>query len=171
MRRKTVEESYNGGTTQPLSKASQSVHLRRRRAADGGEPGDGVQRDGAGTFTWQWWPEGPQKQDPAAEENYDEQGQLTLAYVTTTPGTIDPNNWWQAQTDALGHRMYHQRQTTAGVAYPLIDESTDGLRPETILDTQYSVLSGVRTLQGYRRYVLGPDPDEFLAWIDLDTAH
>jgi RHS repeat-associated protein len=124
----------------------------------------------SGAFTWQWWPEGPQKEDPAAQENYDEQGQLTLAYVTTTPGTIDPNNWWQAQTDALGHRLYHERQTAAGVAYPLIDESTDGLRPETILDTQYSVLSGVRTLQGYRRYVLGPDPDEFLAWIDLDNT-
>jgi RHS repeat-associated protein len=126
------------------------------------------QNQPSGSFSYQWWPEGPQKEDSSLQENYDEQGQLTLAYVTATPGMIDPSNWWQARTDALGHRMYHQRQTTAGIAYPLIDESTNGLRPETILDTQYSVLSGTQTLQGYRRYVLGPNSDEYLAWVDLD---
>jgi RHS repeat-associated protein len=66
--------------------------------------------------------------------------------------------------------MYHERQTAPGVAYPIIYESTDGLRPETILDYQYSVTPSGLTFQGYRRYVLGPDPDEFLAWIDLDNT-
>jgi RHS repeat-associated protein len=32
------------------------------------------------------------------------------------------------------------------------------------------VLSGVNTFQGYRRYVLGPNPDEVLAFRDFDTG-
>ncbi|MHB8530270.1 MAG: hypothetical protein ACYC8V_12285, partial [Caulobacteraceae bacterium] len=72
--------------------------------------------------------------------------------------------------DPLGHRMYHERQTTLGTAYPLIYEATDGLRPETVLDRQYSVLGTNETFQGFRRYVLGPNPDEFLAFRDFEAG-
>jgi len=59
----------------------------------------------------------------------------------------------------------------AGVPYPAFYHSTDGLRPETVLDWQYSQpATGSATFQGYRRYVLGPDPDERWAFIDFTTS-
>ncbi|MHB8530359.1 MAG: hypothetical protein ACYC8V_12735, partial [Caulobacteraceae bacterium] len=109
-----------------------------------------------GSYPYTWQPEGPLNQNDKLQNNYDEQNQLTLAFITVTPGVKDQNDWWQAQTDPLGHRMYHERQTTLGTAYPLIYEATDGLRPETVLDWQYSVLGTNETFQGFRRYVLGP---------------
>ncbi len=99
----------------------------------------------------------------------DEEGQLRIARITVTPGVIDPANVMQTHTDALGHTMYHERRTAAGAAYPEYYHSTDGLRPETVVDFQWSQpASGGAVFQCYRDYVLGPGPDERWAWRDMD---
>ena len=75
---------------------------------------------------------------------------------------------------------FHYRQTTAGQTYPFIYHSTDGLRPETILEWQClqtapnaPVCTGTGT--GVRRYILGPDPDERWSFLDsngtIDSPH
>ncbi|HEV2364398.1 MAG TPA: Ig-like domain-containing protein [Caulobacteraceae bacterium] len=114
--------------------------------------------------TYSYWAEAPLKAVTSSynELDYDEQNQLARVE--------NPSNvWWQTQIDALGHRFSHALQTSP--TYTLIDETTDGLRPETVMDWQYSVTSGVETLQGTRDFVLGPDPDEYLAWVDFDSGH
>ncbi|MGI8839329.1 MAG: RHS repeat-associated core domain-containing protein [Caulobacteraceae bacterium] len=121
------------------------------------------------SYPYSYWPEGGLYQDEARQNRYNELGKLTFAYITPTPGVIDTSNWWKGTVDPLGHLMQHIRHPAAGVPYPNIQHSTDGLRPETVLDWQYQVpVSGPTVLQGVRKYVLGPDPDERWAFIDLN---
>ncbi len=121
------------------------------------------------SYPYTWWPEGPMLQDDQRQGQYDETGQLMNAYVTVTPGTVDTNNFVLMRADALGHVAFHEPHPAAGAAYPQFYHATDGLRPETVLDLQYThPASGSPTLDGYRRYVLGPGDDERWAWEDID---
>src|SRR5665213_504355 len=123
-------------------------------------------------YPYTYWPEGPLEQNSALKGDYDENDRLMFAYLTVTPGVVDPNNYVENLIDPMGHLMYHNVHPAAGVPYPAFYHSTDGLRPETVLDWQYSQpVSGSATFQGYRRYVLGPDPDERWAFIDFDAGH
>jgi RHS repeat-associated protein len=122
-------------------------------------------------YAYSYWPEGPLEENDQLEGRYDETNQMMFMYITVTPGTIDPNNWEENGADALGHLFFHERHPAAGVAYPEFYHSTDGLRPENVLDWQYTQpVSGGAVFQGYRRYVLGPAPDERWAFLDFDGS-
>jgi len=125
-----------------------------------------------GSYPYTWWPEGPLKENDTLEGEYDENDRLMFAYPTVTPGMVDPNDYVENLIDPVGHLMYHDVHPVAGAAYPAFYHSTDGIRPETVLDWQYSQPpSGSASFQGYRRYVLGPNPDERWAFLDFDTSH
>ena len=119
---------------------------------------------GGTAFTW--WPEGPLKSNGVFQVNYQETG--ALAQVSwVSPSTAAE----YAQTDALGHTFYHSYAPSSGVAYPKWYHITDGLRPETVVDEQYTQpTSGGAVFQGYRNFVLGPNPDERWAFEDLNNA-
>jgi hypothetical protein len=126
-----------------------------------------------GGYAYSYWAEGGLDETNKLQANYDEFGKLTLAYITVTPGTVDPNDFDFMGVDALDHVYYHGRQTTAGDTHPFIYHDTDGLRPETIRDTQCTQTGGgvttcTGTGTGTRLYVLGPDPDERWSFLDMD---
>ena len=132
------------------------------------------------SYAYSYWPEGGLKQTDTFQANYNELNKAALTFITPTPGTVDPNNFDIQGTDALDHVYFHYRQTTAGQTYPFIYHSTDGLRPETILEWQClqtapnaPVCTGTGT--GVRRYILGPDPDERWSFLDsngtIDSPH
>ena len=124
-----------------------------------------------GTYAYTYWPEGPLEESNQLEADYDEQNALMIAYVVSG-GVVNPNDWEEITYDALGHLMLHKVHPEAGVAYPYWYHSTDGLRPENVLDSQYTYpTSGSPVFQGYRRYVLGPNPDERWAFLDFDPNH
>jgi len=119
-----------------------------------------------GGYAYSYWPEGGLKETDTLAANYDELGTMIEGFTTLTPGVIDPAYGEYVGVDALGHKYFHEAQTVAGQPYPFVYHSTDGLRPETILEWVYQGLNGApQTLQGTRRYVLGPDPDERWAYI------
>jgi len=123
------------------------------------------------SYPYSYWPEGPLKENDTLEGEYDENDRLMFAYAVNS-GVVDPNNYVENLIDPMGHLMYHDVHPAAHVPYPVFYHSTDGLRPETVLDWQYSQpASGSATFQGYRRYVLGPGPDERWAFIDFDADH
>jgi len=121
-------------------------------------------------YSYSWWPEGPLHQDDQRLARYDEVGKLVTVFPTVTPGVVDTNNWAVMGPDALGHIYFHERQKVAGTAFPFIYHSTDGLRPENVVDWQYQSSGGVLTLQGTRLYVLGPDPDERWLFVDINSG-
>jgi RHS repeat-associated protein len=125
------------------------------------------------SYPYTYWQEGELNETDTLQTNYNEFGKLMLAYITTTPGTIDPNNFDFMGVDALDHVYYHGRQASAGDTHPFIYHATDGLRPETILEWQCLQTGGGTptcsgTGTGTRRYILGPDPDERWAFLDMD---
>ena len=122
------------------------------------------------SYPYTYWPEGPLKQNDQLQASYNEAGKLVMAYITTTPGVIDPNNWEYMGADPLDHVLWRERQAVAGQSHPFFYLSTDGLRPETVLEWQYVAQHNVYTFQGYRRYVLGPGPDERWAFVDIDNT-
>lgn len=125
---------------------------------------------GQAAFAYTWWPEGPLKQSEAFFGNYDELNRVAVLYPIPTPGTVDPTNYVLNGYDALGHLASHQRHPPASAPCPTFTHATDGLRPETVLDGQTGGTGacGTGSFQGYRRFVLGPDPDERWAFLDFD---
>jgi RHS repeat-associated protein len=127
-----------------------------------------------GGYPYSYWQEGELNETDTLQTNYNEFGKLMLAYITTTPGTIDPNNFDFMGVDALDNVYYHGRQTAATEnSHPFIYHATDGLRPETVLELQCLQAGGGTpacsgTGTGARRYILGPDPDERWAFLDMD---
>ena len=122
------------------------------------------------SYPYTYWPEGPLMQDDQRKAEYDENNQLTYAYITPMAGTVDPNNREIMYLDPLGHLYYRTRQVNTTDAYPLWYHATDGLRPETIVDWQYTKAPGVSAvLQGTRDFLLGPNPDERWAFIETFT--
>jgi len=92
--------------------------------------------------------------------DYDEKRNLTAVRQAA-------NNFEQDYFDALGVRWYSYRNVPAAADESRI-ELTDGLRPEVAWERLYSTAEGASTatLVGTRYYVLGPNPDERLIWID-----
>ena len=92
--------------------------------------------------------------------DYDEKRNLTAVRQAA-------NNFEQDYFDALGVRWYSYRNAPAAADESRI-ELTDGLRPEVAWERLYSTAEGASTatLVGTRYYVLGPNPDERLIWID-----
>jgi RHS repeat-associated protein len=120
-------------------------------------------------YAYTYWPEGGLEQTDTVLARYNELGKLTNPSPTVVPGVVDPNNWEFVGIDALDHAYFHEAQTVSGQPYPFIYHWTDGLRPETILESQYQYQSGqTPVFQGNRRYVLGPDPDERWAFLDFN---
>ncbi|MBA3810417.1 MAG: RHS repeat-associated core domain-containing protein [Caulobacteraceae bacterium] len=123
-------------------------------------------------YPYTWWPEGPLMQDDKRLGQYNELGKLTKPLITLAPGVVDPDNWDSMAVDALDHVYAHSHQSVAGQTYPFIYHSTDGLRPENVVEWQFVGLNGgPTTQQGIRRYVLGPGPDERWAFLDFDAAN
>ncbi len=49
------------------------------------------QYQSVGGYAYTYWPDGGLDETDTFQANYDEFGKLVLAYITPTPGTIDPN--------------------------------------------------------------------------------
>jgi RHS repeat-associated protein len=97
---------------------------------------------------------------------YDEKRNLTKVALIATPASTDVD-WF----DALGVRVFSYRDDPAA-ADPHRMELTDGIRPEVVWEEMYStpVGSSTPTVLGKRYYVLGPNPDERLIYVDASLG-
>jgi len=105
---------------------------------------------------------------------YDELGRITYqgdnSGDTAYFGTYDP----------LGRTFQRQKTNPPGGVHgnptgtdTAVNFGFDGLRPETVSDAVLSMPDPggtTWTLLGWRHYVLGPNPDERLAFVDLNNA-
>lgn len=81
------------------------------------------------------------------------------------------NEQFRAYTrDALGERYWDRSFVTGGMDTAFRPYS-DGIRPEVSLEINYTLANGASSWvqQDTDLYVLGPNPDERLIWIDGDT--
>jgi RHS repeat-associated protein len=98
---------------------------------------------------------------------YDEKRNLAIS----RQGLAAAGNFDQDAFDALGVRWWSYRSAPAA-SDPHRRELTDGLRPEVVWEQLSSTAEGSSTpvVAGNRYYVLGPNPDERLIWIDATVT-
>jgi hypothetical protein len=116
-----------------------------------------------------WWPEGPLSNNASFYFYYDEMNNLTREQNILTPQLAVGTRY-----DALGRQVFWGNTTTTGTDNAAW-YSNDGIRPETVYEANLSrptgsVGIGTWATNGYRRYVLGPNADERLAFIDINGA-
>ena len=111
-----------------------------------------------------YWPEGPLSGDGVLQHLYDELG--GQAYALGAGGAQDI----QWSRDALGQAVFYGRVTGSGTQGAFM--GLDGSRPEAVLARITATPSGASspTVTGDRQYVLGPEPDERLAFADVDGS-
>jgi|GEM_PF-3162103 len=100
---------------------------------------------------------------------YDEMSNLTREQNIVTPQLAVG-----ARYDALGRQIFWGNTTTTGTDNAAW-YSNDGIRPEAVYEANLSrptgsVGIGTWATNGYRRYVLGPNAYERLAFIDINGA-
>jgi RHS repeat-associated protein len=117
--------------------------------------------------SYSWDSHGALSSDGVRSFFYDEKRNLTLA----RQGLASANNFDQDFFDALGMRWWSYR-SVPGAADPHRVELTGGLRPEVVWEELSNTAEGSTTpvVAGSRYYVLGPNPDERLIWIDASVA-
>lgn len=109
-----------------------------------------------------WW-EGPMSGDSQFGYHYDEQNRLKL--VTSGNGLYE-----SLARDAMGQLYYRAHKPDAGnLSYNYI--TGDGIRPEVSFDNVITMANGAPAVgHGSRQYFLGPNPDERLAYRDIDDV-
>ncbi len=110
--------------------------------------------------------DGPLSSDGVRNYYYDEKRNLAVSALITNASDTDYDRF-----DALGIRWFSYRSDPSA-ADPGRVELTDGLRPEVVWEERSSTPQGssTATVQGNHYYVLGPNPDERLIWIDATAA-
>lgn len=110
-------------------------------------------------------PAGPLLRDGVRDYYYDERRNLTKVALISNAASTDVD-WF----DGLGVRVYSRRNDPAAADAHRM-ELNDGLRPEVVWEEIYSTPNGGSpTVVGKRYYVLGPNPDERLIYIDATVT-
>lgn len=115
--------------------------------------------------SYSYWGTGSLSTDGALNHYYDQTGAHTLTYTASGSDLI-----WETK-DALGQSWLRQHNAPSGSTSVLTYRSIGSNRPETVLDRIYTGTTGGAswpTWAGDRVYVLGPNPDERLAFEDTN---
>jgi len=114
-----------------------------------------------------YWPTGALGNDGVLTRWYDQAGALAYAASDST------TEWTYTRTDALGRPYVRSHNNPNPPTAPVNNDfyySYGPLRPEVVLDRTYTYppSGSPYTYVGDRIYVLGPSPDERLAFEDID---
>ena len=111
-----------------------------------------------------YWGEGPLGQDGVVEHYYDEANSSTF-HVLQSNG----NAWEMTPRSALGE-VFERQGNAPGGTNTLLYQASNGTRPERTIDLLFTAAypSTSWNIVGWRSYVLGPNPDERLAYQDAN---